>query len=315
MLNNFKSRLTCLATSISDVRLPGKKIIFIPIGVALFLLIMNINNTINAQDVLDGVYVKEHVPAREPVPYHHLREADVIWNKKIWRMLDLKEKLNHPLYFPTTPMDDRYNLVDLIIYGVENEGLIVYNTWDDEFKVPMTNADIDDNLGAGMDTIWVDTVYADGTEDQVQKVVPTGRLTEQVTRLLIKEVWFFDKQRSKMEVRIIGLCPIRVYTRDVEEGMDEEELDLEMTKAFWVYFPALRNILANHEVFNPSNDAQRRTFDDIFFKRKFTSYIFKETNVYNNRSIQEFNVGLDALLEAEKIKKFIFTFEHDLWEY
>lgn len=315
MLNKFKSRLTCLATSISDVRLPGKKIIFIPIGVALFLLILNINNTINAQDVLDGVYVKEHVPARKPVPYYHLREADVIWNKKIWRMLDLKEKLNHPLYFPTTPMDDRYSLVDLIIYGVENEGLIVYGTWDDEFKVPMTNADIDDNLGAGMDTIWVDTTYADGTEDQIQKVVKTGRLTEEVTRLLIKEVWFFDKQRSKMEVRIIGMCPIRVFTRDVEEGMDEEELDLEMKKAFWVYFPALRNILANHEVFNPSNDAQRRTFDDIFFKRKFTSYIFKETNVYNNRSIQEFNVGLDALLEAEKIKKFIFTFEHDLWEY
>ncbi len=290
-----------------------KKVIFITSTAALLLLI-NIN-TINAQDVLDGVYVKEHVPAREPVSYYHLREADVMYSKKIWRMLDLREKINHPLYFPTTPMDDRYSLVQLILYGVENEGLIVYNTWDDEFKVPMTNTDIDENLGAGMDTIWVDTTYADGTEDQVQRVVATGRLTEQVTRLQIKEVWFFDKQRSKMEVRIIGLCPIRIYTRDVEEGMDEEELDLEMKQVFWVYFPALRNILANHEVFNPSNDAQRRTFDDIFFKRKFSGYIFKETNVYDNRALLGAYVGLDLLLEAEKIKNVIFTIEHDLWEY
>jgi len=82
-----------------------------------------------------------------------------------------------------------------------------------------------------------------------------------------------------------------------------------------VYFPSIRPLLANHEVFNATNDAERRTFDDIFFKRMFSSYIFQETNVYDNRLINQYALGLDAILESEKIKEDIFRLEHDLWEY
>ncbi|PIX35714.1 MAG: hypothetical protein COZ59_04960, partial [Bacteroidetes bacterium CG_4_8_14_3_um_filter_31_14] len=107
-------------------------------------------------DVLDGVYVKEHVPARKPIPYHHLREADMMWSKKMWRMLDLREKINHPLYFPTTKMDDRYSLIDLILYGVAQEGLVVYDDSDDEFTTPMTAAQIDVKFDVRADTTYVD---------------------------------------------------------------------------------------------------------------------------------------------------------------
>ena len=31
------------------------------------------------------------------------------------------------------------------------------------------------------------------------------------------------------------------------------------------------------------NDTERRTFDDVFHKRMFNSYIIKESNVYNRR--------------------------------
>jgi len=272
-------------------------------------------------DVLDGVYVKEHVPARKAVPYHHLREADIMWSKKLWRMLDLREKINHPLYYPTKKMDDRYSLVDLLLYGVANEGLVVYDPGvDDEFTTPMTATQIDDNFGVRMDTTWVTDPV---TGEQVQKIVPIPRDISQILRLMIKETWYFDKQRSMLEVRIIGMCPIRMYERQATlnefetqttEG-ETEEKDLDAKQVFWVYFPAARPLLANHEVFNPYSDAERRTFDDIFFKRRFSSYIYQETNVYDNRYIGEFKNGLDALLESGRIKDFIFKFEHDLWEY
>jgi len=270
-------------------------------------------------DVLDGVYVKEHVPARKPIPYHHLREADMMWSKKMWRMLDLREKINHPLYFPTTKMDDRYSLIDLILYGVAQEGLVVYDVDDDEFTTPMTASQIDIKFDVRADTTYVDDPETGETKPAI---VQHDRTTSEVKRLLLKEVWYFDKQRAMLEVRIVGLCPIRMYEKtaalnqEIQVAEDTtEEKEFSMKQVCWVYFPAVRPLLANHEVFNPNNDAERRTFDDVFFKRRFSSYIFKETNVYDNRLIDEYQHGLDALIESDKIKDFVFKFEHDLWEY
>jgi len=272
--------------------------------------------------VLDGIYVKEHVPARKPVPYHHIREADMMWTKKIWRMLDLKEKINHPLYFPITQskIDDRYSLVSLLLASIESGDLEVYDpSEDDEFTTPLTIAGIDMNFEAIADTQYVEDVVT-GTD--VMKVIPGERRLKEVSRLLLKEIWYFDKQRSMLEVRIVGMCPIRmappkqaIGDEASTEASAEEEPELTMKKLFWVYYPAARPILANHEVYNPNNDAERRTFEDIFFKRHFNSYIFEETNVWENRTISEFKKGLDALLESERIKDWMFKIEHDLWEF
>lgn len=267
--------------------------------------------------VLDGIYVKEHVPARKPVPYHHLREADMMWSKKIWRVLDLREKINHPLYYPvqTDKVDDRRSLISLILYSVESGDLEVYDSGDDEFTKPMTIADIDVAFDAIDDTTYVDDVE---TGESKQQVVKGTRKLSEVSRLMLKEVWYFDKQRAMLEVRIVGMCPIRMAPPKAAIGEVEdpdEEKVLTQKKVMWVYFLAFRPIMANHEVFNANNDSERRTFDDIFFKRRFSSYIFQETNVYDNRIIGEYRYGLDALLESEKIKDWMFKVEHDLWEF
>jgi gliding motility associated protien GldN len=286
--------------------------------IVLFLMtfvLFSYNKVILAQDVLDGIYVKEHVPARKPVPYYHLREADVMWSKVIWRMLDLKEKINHTLFFPSRPYEEqpvngRYSLICLLKYGVEKEGLVVFDATDifHEFNEPIDPNVIDVLLGAKTDTVLVEDPV---TLELVQTITNEPPKVEEVTRLMIKEEWFFNKQRSKMEVRIIGMCPIRTYYRD--DDVDKE--NLEMKKVFWVYYPSVRSIFARNEVFNPFNDAERRTFEDIFFNRKFSSYIYQETNVYDNRRIGDYRYGLDAMLESEKIKEFMFKVEHDLWEF
>lgn len=275
----------------------------------VFLAISLINiKFIEAQDVLDGVYVKEHVGARTPVPYYHLREADVMWSKKIWRMLDLREKINHPLYYPTTTMDDRMSLINLLVYGMEKQSLLLYDAdVGDEFTAPITVEQLDLKLGKEDKTSSVE--QEDGSF--IDKVIPGERRPQDVKRYQMKEVWFFDKQKARLDVRIVGLCPIRYYFRDD----DFEQLNEIPSQVFWAYFPAIRSLLANHEVFNNYNDAERKTFDDIFFKRMFSSYIYKETNVYDNRRLDEYTQGLDAILESERVKADIFKLEHDLWEY
>ena len=279
---------------------------------AIFVLIFSLfvvckTNTVKAQ-VLDGVYEKEHVPSRRPVQYYNLREADVMWKKRIWRIIDLREKINHPLYFPIDRIGDRMSLIDLLLWGINNEGITPYETVDDRFLVPMTRAQIDDAFDAGEMTTMVQDAE---TGELTEQTITTEKNLSEIKQYMLKEDWFFDNQRSVMDVRIIGICPIRLYFK--EEDLDQT--DLQQKQVFWIYFPEARRILANHEIFNPFNDAERKTFDDIFFKRLFNSYTSQESNVYDDRRIGDFAIGLEALLEAEKIKYELFKMEVDLWAY
>ena len=276
------------------------------------LSILFCNGKLQAQDNLTEVYVKEHIPHKIPVPSPYIREADVMWAKIMWRVIDLREKLNMPLYYPTRPIANRWNLITLLLYGIDNEGLTAYSTDDplNEFKVPMTKEQVDAAMGAKIDTIRVPDP---NTGELVTKVIQKERQLDEVKQIMIKEKWFFDRQHSTMQVRILGFCPIRLHLREDEAGNPTDEQI--KSKTFWIYFPEARKIMADHEIYNRFNDAQHISFDDFFFQRRFSSYITAETNVYNNRLIMDYASGIETLYESEKIKESLFKMEHDLWEY
>jgi gliding motility associated protien GldN len=277
-----------------------------------FAMMLVIPQKLVAQDILTEVYTREHIPNKAPVPYTYVREADVMWAKDIYRIIDLKQKQNLPLYFPTRPINDRYNLVQLILWGIDNEGIRAFSTDDpnNEFTVPMDRSKIDEAFGAGTETIKKTDM---ATGNLVDTTIQNDRKTDEVKQILVKEKWFFDKNNSVMNVRIVGICPIRVYNRLDDQNMPTDVILKRQT--FWVYFPEIRPLLARHEIFNDNNDSQRISFDDYFMQRRFTGYIFAESNVYENRRIASYTLGMDALLEAEKIKDYLFNMEHDLWEY
>ena len=285
-----------------------KKIVLLLVG----LSILSVTYKVSAQDNLQEVYVREHIPLKKPVPYEYIREADVMWSKIIYRMIDLRQKQNLSLYYPTKPIGGRMNLVDLLLWGIDNEGIRAFSTNDplNEFTAQMTIDQVDGSFDAGSDT----TRTTDPTTGQlIDVVVENPRKTWEIKKLLVKEKWFFDKNHSVMKVRIIGISPIRVYNREDDQGMPTDEILQSQT--FWVYFPEIRPLLANHEVFNRNNDSQRISFDDFFMQRRFSSHIFAVSNVYDNRWINSYTMGVDALLEAEKQKEWLFNIEHDLWEY
>jgi len=143
--------------------------------------------------------------------------------------------------------------------------------------------------------------------------IQNDRRLDEIKQILVKEKWFFDSNNSVMNVRIIGLCPIRIYNVLDESGMPSDVIRKQQT--FWVYFPEIRPLLARHEIYNGNNDAQRMSYDDFFMQRRFSSYIFGESNVYANRKINSYALGMDALLEGERIKEWLFNVEHDMWEY
>lgn len=282
-----------------------KKIVFLLVGI----FVLAFAHRVSAQDNLKEVYVRESIPHKKPVPYEYTREADVMWSKDVYRMVDLRQKKNLPLYYPTKPIGGRMNLVDLLLWGIDNEGVRAFSTSDplNEFTAQMTIDQVDAVFDAGVDT----TRTADPTTGQlVTVVVENDRKTYEVKKLLLKEKWFFDKNASVMKVRVVGISPIRVYNRLDENGIETEEIIQKPT--FWIYFPEVRPLLANHEVFNRMNDSQRISYDDFFMQRRFDSNIFAVSNVYDNRWINQYTQGIDALLEAEQQKEWLFNIEHDL---
>jgi gliding motility associated protien GldN len=286
-----------------------KRIAFLLMGLAMIAVAPQ---KMTAQDILTEVYTREHIPNKAPVPYAYLREADVLWAKDIYRIIDLKQKQNLSLYYPLKPINDRYNLAELILWGIDNEGIRAFSSDDpkNEFTIPLDRTKIDEVFGAGTEIIKKTDLNTGMVTDTT---IQNDRKTDEVKQFLVKEKWFFDKNHSVMNVRIVGLCPIRVYNKLDDQGMPTELLLKQ--KTFWVYFPELRPLLARHELFNENNDAQRISFDDYFIQRRFNSYIYSESNIYGNRVISDYSLGMDALLESESIKQYLFETEHDLWEY
>ena len=295
--------------------------------IAISICFLTISISTSAQDVLsveemNSVYKKEQVLNKNVRQYTHLREADVMWSRKVWREIDLREKINHPFYYPENDgvgytTRDRKSLID-VIYSAINEGSITaYGNaaMDDEFREPMSQDDIKSIGGAVEELIEVidwDAVAAGADPEDAKTSILEKKQFDRnsVKKWRLKEEWFFDKQKSVMDVRILGLAPLQ-EDRDQVNG----RLTGSFSPLFWVYFPEAREVLINAEVFNSvKNDAERRTYDDVFWKRMFGSTIIKESSVMD-RKVNEYMVGLDALLEAERIKSEIFNMEHDLWEY
>jgi gliding motility associated protien GldN len=302
-----------------------------------------INNP--SPNVIDGVYIKTNVPTKRMIPYEHVREADVIWETRVWRSIDLREKINHPLYYPFDDYDasnnwvkhgTRWSLWTIIKTHVLKAELTIYSPYNpldfqikdgDSFKYPIIpptgkNFYNDDEfrdrvfyyfgtLGPESDDI-LQTVYGDDSVDAEGNYVYPPRdtswyMSKDIIQYKLKEDWFFDKERSVLDVRIMGICPV-VYQKS-PDGVIEGVKEL-----FWLYFPQCRFVFNNYFAYNPKNDAMWFSFDDLFWKRQFNSTIIKASNVFD-RNIETYKNGIDALYESQRITEYIREIEHDVWDF
>ena len=276
-----------------------KKSIVISVSVLLLSL-----KAFSQVDVLDGIYIQEN--KKPKINYTPLRQSDVMWSKRVWRTLDLREKMNHPLYFPVQPSNGLKSLTQVLFDGVKEgftsaEGITAFSANDDNFSVRLEKSEVEHML------LHHDTAYVPNSSGGMDTVsYPVELESSSILRYRIKEDWFFDRQRSVLDVRIIGICP-------VEEVIDQNGDYKGEKPLFWIYFNEARPLFANSFVFNRYSDSERRTLEDVFWKRTFSSYIYKESNVYD-RKIMEYKSNLDLLLESKEIKDKVFNMEQDFWE-
>ena len=246
---------------------------------------------------IDDIVEKRLIDDRRVLPYQPLREADIFWEKRIWRVIDIREKMNLPFAYPEMPF------FTILMDAAVNGDISVYSTEDDKFTSKLQPGEVA-SMGATVDTVI--TFDPETYEEQIQ-VVRNELNPEDVKRFRLKEVWFFDEETSTLQVRILGIAPLI----DVKDDNGNFRYEKPM---FWAYYPECREIFARHKVFMAGNDASTITWEDLYEMRFFSSYIYKESNVHDRR-LQEYLTGVDLLLEADKIKQEIFNFEHDLWSY
>lgn len=260
--------------------------------------VLDIQDTATAVP-LDDITERSTLATRQTLPYSPVREADIAWEQRVWRVIDVREKINHPFIAPNSA------LFQILTQAALEGQLRVYSTETDRFTKPLRNQELQALLYS-TDTIM--TLTGESMTEEKLQVVHNEMNWENIKRFRIKEVWYFDKNTSTLQVRILGIAPL---VDEVDEhGNFKYERPL-----FWVHYPSARPLLARHKaIMHHDNDASAFSWEDLFESRRFSSTIYKQTNVHDRR-ISEYANGTDMLQEAEKCKNELFAWEHDLWSY
>jgi gliding motility associated protien GldN len=248
-----------------------------------------------------------------PLSYGYVHDRDVLMGKTTWEIIDLNEKINFSLYFPIDTANigsDRRSLYDVLTKAMKSGELTEVYT-DSYFNTKKSLQDIQasltriDTTDAGREQINA------GNKISEEYILRQDLSAQDVTQYKIKGYWYFDKRQSELKYRLLGICPVTpdVYT------MNSDQKDY--IELFWVFFPAARDVLHDAKAFNDKNSAMPISFDQILNSRRFNSFIYKEENVYGDRSIEEYmkDNAQNQLLESDRVKEKIRNFESDMWNY
>ena len=229
--------------------------------------------------------------------FDYIDERDILWSKIVYEKIDLNEKLNFSLLFPVN--DETYEKNRKSLWRILKENIInkriteLYFDRNDNFKDKMSYNDVMEVVS------FTELINGVPTPPEELKSID-------ITAYRIKGMWFFDKRQGEMKYRLLGLMPVGKNLKD-DDGKNNTDL-------FWIWYPSLRKILHQEMVFNEKNNANRISFDQLLISRRFSSYIYKEDNLYGDRPISSYkDKGLQSILESQRIKKEILDFEQDMW--
>ncbi len=257
----------------------------------------------------------------KPLPYGYVHDRDILMGKTTWELIDLDERVNFPLYFPVDTAfvgKDRRSLFQVLLNGIKS-GEISEVYGDDYFNTKKSLTDMEsvfkfrDTIPEGINEFnnYLEEYRSGAKVLDKQYINETILDASDISGYKIKGFWYFDKRQSELKYRLLAICPLATEARDKAKG------NTDAIELFWVFFPSIRDVLHEAKAFNDKNSAMPITFDHLLNSRRFSGLIYKEENVYGDRTIDAYmkdNAQLQ-LLESERVKEKIRNFEQDMWNY
>ncbi|HEY0977409.1 MAG TPA: hypothetical protein VGE21_08060 [Flavobacteriales bacterium] len=216
-------------------------------------------------------------------PYAVIREADVKWERRVWRTLDGRDPMNAWLVgrksscmdLMTVPLTTLREYPDMVLYAPDGKGE------DGAFRKAIAGA------------------------ERTAMLLMNDTAAFEVERFMLKEDWIFDAARGVMEVRIIAFAPMVIVRGSEGEVSGHRPL-------FWLYYPEWRAILGTRPALFPGDITL--SFESLFARRIFRSTVTKVSNL-QDRAGNDHGSGLDLLLQSEGLRDQLIHMGFDLWHY
>ncbi|MEO6916101.1 MAG: gliding motility protein GldN [Chitinophagaceae bacterium] len=266
--------------------------------------------SLRRDDVIDRNIVRD----RTPLAYENIREDDAVYRQRIWREIDVHEKMNLPFLYKAQEDNGDQRFISILLASIKSGEITAFSPTDDRFTTPITVGEISRQLVGAPKKLEVPnwTLDPDGSKGIMKDSVIVEEFNPDSTieKYWIKEDVVFDKEASRMFIRILGIAPLKTI-RNVDGSYRD------VTPLFWVYYPDLRPMLARYQAYNGKNYGARLSWEELFENRMFASRIIKSTldNPYDQTIASTIKDPILRLLEGDNVKEKIFNYEQDLWSY
>ena len=252
----------------------------------------------------------ERVTEGDAAVFGLLQAEDVVYQRTIWRMLDREDDSNAPFFYPVNPVGGKQNMITILLEGIQRGEVTAYQptALGNEFhaSLRMTPAQVETALGAILESIAV----LDENGRRVWVAREQESQLEDIQKVLVKEMVYFDKRNAHMQRRPIGICPIRMIPKD---SGDDSPDDLVPQQTFWVPVMPVRDLLSNKYVTTGDNEARQMSMEAYLTQHRYDGIIYAISNARGNQRLADYVPADEVAAESDRIEAEIASFEEKIW--
>ncbi len=262
----------------------------------------------------DAIIERNLVKDRTPLAYEYIREDDAVYRERVWRELDVHEKMNLPFVYKATEDNGNQRFIYILLNAIKNGQITAFDAnVDDRFTTPMTFKQIAEGLVNRPKVVQVPDMNLDpdGSKGLMRDTLIQDEFNpELIEKYMVKEEWVINKESSTLQVRILGIAPEK-------NVLNPDGTLRDVTPIFWVYYPELRPLLSKYEAYNGKNFGARMSWEELFESRMSPAVSSNPPLITPaiNTLPAYIKDPILRLLEGENIKEKIFNYEQDLWSY